>query len=182
MTITCEATCPHCGAENYNYLYKRRGGTCCDCGEGFAWSAPKPARPSWDDYFFDLARSVSTRATCPRASIGVVIVSKDHHVISTGFNGAPSGEPHCTDVGCEIFANHCVRARHAERNSIDGALKVMATVAAWDAVSTSDPSYTYRELLTKLEPTAYIVGPRDVCSECARVLFLAGVKEVKVRP
>jgi deoxycytidylate deaminase len=132
-----------------------------------------PVRPDWDEYFWGIAREVSTRATCPRASIGVVIVSKDHHIISTGFNGAPSKEPHCTEVGCLIFANHCVRARHGEVNAIEAIRKV------WGGVYAGNPSREDQTLIGFLEPTAYVVGPRDVCSNCARTLYEAGVKEVK---
>ena len=57
------------------------------------------ARQSWDYYFMTIAKDVAERSTCPRAAVGAVIV-KEHHILSTGYNGAPAGEPHCTDVGC----------------------------------------------------------------------------------
>lgn len=128
-------------------------------------------RPSWDEYFFDLAQRASTRATCPRASIGCVIVdARTHQIVSTGYNGAAAGEPHCEDVGCEILANHCIRARHAEVNAaeqigdrvymLNGALRVVRTDG---------------------NLIAYVVGGREVCSHCARALHAAGVREVHWR-
>lgn len=79
-------------------------------------------RPSWDQYFMDITLAVSRRATCARAQVGAVIV-RDKRILTTGYNGAPKGLPHCLDVGCEMVGGHCVRALHAEQNAIlQGAL------------------------------------------------------------
>ena len=74
-------------------------------------------RPSWDEYFLNIARTVSTRSTCPRRSVGAVLV-RERQILSTGYNGAPRGLRHCTDVGCLMRDGHCVRASHAEMNAI----------------------------------------------------------------
>lgn len=78
-------------------------------------------RKSWDDYFFDIAQLVATRATCPRKSVGCVIVS-NNRILSTGYNGARSGEPHCTEIGCDLSSTRngksCTRAVHAEINAL----------------------------------------------------------------
>ena len=79
-------------------------------------------RPTWDEYFLNIAKEVAKRSTCPRASVGAVIV-KDNRILSTGYNGAPPGEPHCIDVGCQIIDNHCIRVVHAETNAIAQAAK-----------------------------------------------------------
>jgi dCMP deaminase len=81
-------------------------------------------RPSWDAYFMEIAHLVKSRATCPRRSVGAVIV-RDKRILSTGYNGAPRGLPHCPDegdkhdwpTGC-MRAGHCIRALHAEQNAI----------------------------------------------------------------
>ena len=57
-------------------------------------------RKSWDEYFMEIAEIVKTRSTCLRRQVGAVIV-KDNRIITTGYNGAPSGLRHCTDIGCE---------------------------------------------------------------------------------
>lgn len=79
-------------------------------------------RPDWDTYFMSIAFAVSARATCPRASVGAVIV-RDNRIISTGYNGAPAGEPHCTDVGCLMVDGHCQRTIHAESNAVAAAAR-----------------------------------------------------------
>ena len=70
--------------------------------------ATKKSRPSWDEYFMEIARQVSTRATCDRKHVGAVIV-RDKAILSTGYNGAPHHLPHCDEVGHEIVDGHCVR-------------------------------------------------------------------------
>jgi dCMP deaminase len=79
-------------------------------------------RPGWDEYFMQIAHAVSSRATCPRASVGCAIV-REHRILTTGYNGAPRGVAHCTEVGCILANGHCLRATHAEANAVvQGAL------------------------------------------------------------
>ncbi len=81
---------------------------------------PYIPRPSWDEYFMALAKLAAVMATCPKRRVGAVIV-KNHRVLTTGFNGAAPGMPHCTEVGCLIFENEgssCRRALHAEQNAV----------------------------------------------------------------
>ncbi len=56
-------------------------------------------RPSWDDFFIDLAKLWSTMSTCSRRQVGAVVV-QDRKVIGNGFNGVASGRRHCVDGGC----------------------------------------------------------------------------------
>jgi len=93
-------------------------------------------RPDWDLYFIRIAKEVASRSTCPRAAVGAVIV-KDNRILATGYNGAPAGEPHCTEVGCDMVDGHCQRAVHAETNAIAQAAKYGisvdgATLYCWD--------------------------------------------------
>lgn len=71
--------------------------------------------------FMDVARTISDLATCKRARVGAVIV-KDGKIVGTGYNGAPSGLPHCEEVGCLKRDEHCVRCEHAESNAILNAI------------------------------------------------------------
>lgn len=76
-------------------------------------------RPSWDQYFIELARLVATRSTCNRKQVGCVLV-RDKRIISTGYAGSPPGAPHCLDVGCDInpATGGCRRTIHAEENAL----------------------------------------------------------------
>ncbi|MFA5637871.1 MAG: cytidine/deoxycytidylate deaminase family protein [Anaerovoracaceae bacterium] len=55
-------------------------------------------RPSWDEYFMQMAELAATRSTCLRRNVGAAIV-KDRHVIATGYNGAPRQIMHCGERG-----------------------------------------------------------------------------------
>jgi dCMP deaminase len=69
-----------------------------------------------------IAQTVATRATCPRLSVGCVL-ARDRRILTTGYNGSPSGVAHCTEAGCIIVNDHCQRATHAEANAVvQGAL------------------------------------------------------------
>lgn len=83
-------------------------------------------RPSWDDYFMNIAKTVGTRGTCDRGRVGCVIV-KEKRIISAGYVGSPAGVKHCDEIGHEIHTvdygdgdthKHCVRTAHAETNAI----------------------------------------------------------------
>lgn len=113
------------------------------------------SRPSWDEYFMMMAKDVvASRATCPRRQVGAVLV-RDKRIITTGYNGSPSGMPHCTDVGCRLHEGHCIRAIHAEQNAI--------VQAALYGVSTKGA-------------TCYVTAAP--CVTCANLLVAAGVVRV----
>ncbi len=88
-------------------------------------------RPSWDEYFLQLADSVASRATCDRGRSGCVIV-KDRQILVSGYVGSPRGLPHCDDVGHLMkkvvhedgsVTQHCMRTVHAEQNAITQAAR-----------------------------------------------------------
>ncbi len=111
------------------------------------------SRPNWDHYLMDFAITASKRASCPRASVGCVIV-RDNRVIASGYNGAPSGQPACIDVGCEMVEGHCERTVHSEANALmQAALMGHATKGA-SLVCTHFPCYHCAKLIV----TAGIVG------------------------
>ncbi|HTU71829.1 MAG TPA: cytidine/deoxycytidylate deaminase family protein [Candidatus Baltobacteraceae bacterium] len=111
-------------------------------------------RPGWDEYFMQIARTVATRATCPRASVGAVLV-REHRILTTGYNGAPRGVPHCTQAGCIVVNDHCQRATHAEANAIvQGALHGVSLQGA----------------------TAYCT--HQPCVSCSKLLISAGIVKI----
>lgn len=92
----------------------------------------KYVRPSWDEYFMEIAHTVSKRATCDRGRSGCVIV-RDRQILVSGYVGSPIGMPHCDEVGHQMkqmihedgsITNHCVRTVHAEQNAICQAAKL----------------------------------------------------------
>lgn len=82
-----------------------------------AYEKSPGGRPDRDTYFMGIARAVAARASCARRKCGAVLVI-DGHIISTGYNGAPEGEVHCLEAGCELEHGHCVRSVHAEINAL----------------------------------------------------------------
>lgn len=56
-------------------------------------------RPSWDDYFMNIAKVVASRSNCIKRKVAAVIV-KDKRIISTGYNGTPRGTKNCNEGGC----------------------------------------------------------------------------------
>ncbi|MDK8281271.1 MAG: deaminase [Peptoniphilus lacrimalis] len=75
-------------------------------------------RKSWDEYFMEITRLVAQRSTCDRAFVGCVLVNSDHRIVSTGYNGTASGNPHCIDVGHRMRDGHCIATIHAEMNAL----------------------------------------------------------------
>lgn len=83
-------------------------------------------RPSWDEYFMEVAHTIARRATCNRGRSGCVI-ARDRQLLVTGYVGSPKGLPHCDDFGHLMkkvmhedgtISQHCVRTVHAEQNAI----------------------------------------------------------------
>lgn len=133
-----------------------------------------PPRPGWDEYFLEVARTVATRATCPRASVGAVLV-REHRILTTGYNGAPRGVAHCLDVGCELVAGHCVRSTHAEANAVVQAALHGVGVSGATAYCTHQPCVNCAKLLISagVERIVYAAEYADPFAE--RLLHEAGV-------
>lgn len=120
------------------------------------------SRPAWAQYFMEIAHVVKKRSTCLSRQIGAVIV-KDNHIITTGYNGAPSGMKHCLDSGCirrEMGVpsgerHELCKAVHAEQNAIIQAAKLGLSVDGGTLYCTTAP-----------------------CAICAKMIINAGIKEV----
>ncbi len=86
----------------------------------------KYVRPTWDEYFMEITKTVAKRATCDRGRSGCVI-ARDRQLLVSGYVGSPRGLEHCDDVGHQMkkmihdnghITQHCVRTVHAEQNAI----------------------------------------------------------------
>lgn len=109
-----------------------------------------------------MAQVVSERSTCLRRQVGAVIV-KDKQILSTGYNGSPSGLKHCAEVGClrqklQIPSGErteICRAVHAEQNALVQAAKHGVEIAGADIYTTVEP-----------------------CVLCTKMIINAGIKRV----
>jgi dCMP deaminase len=103
-------------------------------------------RISRSELYMQTARLFGMRSTCPRASVGAIAI-EDNRIVATGYVGAPVGMPHCTDVGCEIQDQGCIRTVHAEANLVSFAAS--GGISLRDAIiyTTLAPCYTCAKLL-----------------------------------
>jgi len=119
-------------------------------------------RPSWDTYFMNITTLVAQRSTCTRRAVGAIIV-KDKRILSTGYNGAPTGIRHCLEVGCLRESlqvpsgerHELCRGIHAEQNAI--------IQAAYHGVSVKD---------------AVLYCTNQPCAICAKMIINAGIKKI----
>jgi len=119
-------------------------------------------RPSWENYFMDIAILVARRSTCLRRKVGAVII-KDKRILTTGYNGAPTGMHHCTERGClreqlkipSGERHELCHGTHAEQNAI--------IQAAYHGISIKD---------------ATLFCTNFPCSICAKMIINAGIKTI----
>ena len=119
-------------------------------------------RPSWDEYFMEIARVVAKRSNCSRRQVAAVIV-KDNHLLSTGYNGTPRGVANCFDGGCPRCAGKTPSGKgldeclcvHAEQNAICQAARYGINVSGSTIYITLSP-----------------------CLTCAKLIINAGIREV----
>lgn len=123
-------------------------------------------RPSWDEYFMEMAELTAKRSTCLRRNVGAVIV-QDKHIIATGYNGAPRGLAHCGDLGGCLREKMGVpsgerhelcRALHAEQNAIIQAATLGHSIEGSAIYVTHQP-----------------------CSICAKMIINAGIERIVVK-
>jgi dCMP deaminase len=123
-------------------------------------------RPSWDEYFMEMALLTAKRSTCMRRNVGAVIV-QDKHIIATGYNGAPKGIPHCEEIGGCLREkmnipsgerHELCRALHAEQNAIIQAATLAQSIEGASIYITNQP-----------------------CVICAKMIINAGIKRIIVR-
>jgi dCMP deaminase len=122
-------------------------------------------RPSWDDYFMEICKTVAKRATCNRGRSGCVI-ARDKQLLVSGYVGSPVGFDHCDDVGHQYkrmlhddmdgtVTQHCVRTVHAEQNAICQAARLGISIEG-------------ATLYCKMTP----------CRVCAMLIINCGIKRV----
>ena len=113
------------------------------------------SRLSWEEYFMNIAEMVSERGTCDRAYVGCLLVNKDHRIVSTGYNGAITGNPQCDEVGHKLRDGHCIATIHAEMNALLYCAKEGITVRGSHCYVTHFP-----------------------CLNCTKALIMAGIRKI----
>ena len=121
----------------------------------------------WNDYFLEIAKTVSKRSNCLRAQVGAVIVGTDKKIKATGYNGTPSKVISCMELGyCYRMQNNIqsgtryetCRSIHAEQNAI--------IQAGQDRCMGS---------------SMYIWGHNFICILCKRFIVQAGIETIYLK-
>lgn len=110
-------------------------------------------RISRDAMLMEIVNTVARRSTCERLHVGALI-AKEGRIISIGYNGAPSGLPHCGEPFCDV-SQPCTRTLHAESNAIAYAARVGIPTEGCSLYATDAP-----------------------CVPCAKLIISAGIVEV----
>ena len=105
----------------------------------------------------NLAREAATRSTCPRKSVGALVV-RDKAILATGYNGSIRGLPHCTEVGCLMENEHCVRTVHAEANALLQAARHGVSIDKADIYVTASPCWDCFKLIANAGIARVVYG------------------------
>ncbi len=133
-------------------------------------------RISKENYYLDIAQTVSERSTCLRRRFGAIIV-KDDTIVSTGYNGAPRGRANCNDIGnCYREAigiprgerYELCRSVHAEANAIIAAPRDRMLGATLYLCCTSPLDGS-------------VMGGTSSCMMCKKLVINAGIARVVIR-
>lgn len=131
-----------------------------------AWVAVAAERPSWDEYFLNIARQVSTRADCRRAQHGAVI-AKHNRIVSTGYNGSPAGGPSC-------LAGECPRGLLTAEQMAH----LTADYSNCIAIHAEANAIAYASRADTEGATIYVTGAS--CDMCSKLIAAAGIARVVI--
>ncbi len=146
-------------------------------------------RMSWDEYFMEMARLAAKRSTCLRRQVGSVIV-RDKHVLSTGYNGAPKGIPHCAELGGCYREQHNIpsgerhelcRALHAEQNAIIQAASYGQSIDGATIYVTHQPCVICAKMIINAGISRIVVDEGYPDEMSVEILAEAGLRIVKLR-
>ncbi len=143
-------------------------------------------RPSWDEYFLEMAKVIARRATCLRRQVGALLV-REKRILASGYNGAPSGLPHCEDVGCRRAQlnipsgerQELCRALHAEQNAIIQAALHGVNTRGSVLYCTTQPCVTCAKMLINAGVTRVVYLGEYPDELALEMLAQAGVETVR---
>jgi len=133
----------------------------------------------------EITELVSKRSTCLRRKVGAIIV-QDKRILTTGYNGAPKGLPHCLEIGClreekEVASGErqeLCRGLHAEQNAIVQAASYGISIKGSILYCTTQPCVTCAKMIINAG-IKRIIYQEKYPDELARKLFKeAGVIEI----
>jgi len=133
-------------------------------------------RVSKENYYLDIAQTVSSRSTCLRKKYGAIIVKNDN-IVSTGYNGAPRGRKNCNEIG------ECMRDRlnipRGERYEMCRAIHAEANAIISASREEMIDSVLYMACVDG--KSAELVPDTCSCMMCKRLIINAGISKVVVR-
>ncbi len=146
-------------------------------------------RPSWEEYFMEIAYLVAKRSTCLRRQVGAVVV-KNKNILATGYNGAPRGITHCEVAGCireklnvpSGERHELCRGLHAEQNAIIQAAYHGTSIAGADLYCTNRPCIICSKMIINagIEKVYYQDGYSDPLAE--EMVSESGLVLIKMEP
>ncbi len=120
------------------------------------------SRPSWDQYFMDIARQVAARSNCMKRQVAAVIVS-DRRIISTGYNGTPRGVKNCNEGGCPRCNGFSESGKNLEECLCSHGEENAIVQASYHGIAIKDAT-----LYTTYSP----------CLLCSKMIINAGIRRV----
>lgn len=134
------------------------------------------SRVSKENYYLDIAQTVSKRSTCLRKHFGAIIVKNDS-IVSTGYNGAPRGRANCTDLG--VCLRDKLKIPRGERYEL--CRSIHAEANAIIAASRNDMIGATLYLACEDGKTGELVPNTSSCAMCKRTVINAGIEKVVIR-
>ena len=123
-------------------------------------------RPSWHETWLAVAETVAKRSRCTRAQMGAVVVSRDNHIVATGYNGPSANWPEQGEC-----INWCERAQG--KTPLDGLYDACPSIHA------EANALLYVDRSRSLGGTIYIVSAP--CMQCAKLISNSGITHVVCR-
>ena len=128
-------------------------------------------RPTRAEVLLTVAYTVAARSTCTRLHVGA-LAAQDGRILSTGYNGAPAGTPHCSHPPTEV----CQRSVHAEANVVAYAARHGVSLIGSEVYATDSPCYTCACLLINAGVRSVVFHRRYRDDSGLRLLADVGVK------
>ncbi len=120
------------------------------------------SRPSWDQYFMDIAKQVAARSNCMKRQVAAVIVS-ERRIISTGYNGTPRGVKNCNEGGCPRCNGFSESGKNLEECLCSHGEENAIVQASYHGIAIRDAT-----LYTTYSP----------CLMCSKMIINAGIRRV----